>query len=119
MFSLDFISILDKEIERMGITRNKMLNELGLNRNSFGNWLNRGNIPSGDEIAKMAKYFNVSTDYLLGNDSSGTVTPASKAQVKLAIFGTSDIDDETYEEALIQAQTAKLIREQRNRAKEE
>jgi transcriptional regulator with XRE-family HTH domain len=43
-----------------------MLTDLQIAKNSFNNWAERGTIPSGDVIVKIADYFNVSTDYLLG-----------------------------------------------------
>lgn len=48
------------------ISKNKLLTDLNLNKSAFLNWENRGNIPSGDVVAKIADYFHVSTDYLLG-----------------------------------------------------
>ena len=60
-----FIERLDCELKRVGVTRNRMLRDLGMNHNSFNNWGIRESIPSGDIIAKIAQYFNVSTDYLL------------------------------------------------------
>ena len=37
-----------------------------LSKNSFVNWSGRGTIPSGETVAKIAKYFNVSVNFLLG-----------------------------------------------------
>ena len=48
------------------ISKNKMLTDLKLGKNSFVNWENRGTIPSGETLYKIAEYFNVSIDYLLG-----------------------------------------------------
>ena len=59
-------------IEQAGITKNKMLLDLNLNKSSMLNWEKRGNTPDGDILLKISRYFNVSVDYLLGND-----TPAS------------------------------------------
>lgn len=48
------------------ISKNKLLADININKSSFVNWENRGNIPSGDIVAKIADYFHVSADYLLG-----------------------------------------------------
>ncbi len=61
-----FLQRLIELIERNGITRNKLLADLGLNKSSFFDWERRGTTPSGEVIAKIADYFHVSTDYLLG-----------------------------------------------------
>lgn len=53
-------------IEINKITKNKLLIDLKLSKNSFVDWSNRGTIPNGETLIKIADYFNVSTDYLLG-----------------------------------------------------
>lgn len=53
-------------IERENISKNKLLTDLGLGKNSFVNWSERGTIPSADTVEKIADYFGVTTDYLLG-----------------------------------------------------
>lgn len=40
--------------------------ELGINKSNVSNWKNNGYTPRGDVLQKIADYFNVSTDYLLG-----------------------------------------------------
>lgn len=50
----------------MNITKNKLLTDIGLNKNSFVDWEKRGTVPGGDAVIKIADYFHVSTDYLLG-----------------------------------------------------
>ena len=63
-------------IEKAGISKNKMLLDLNLNKSSMLNWEKRGNTPDGDILLKIARYFNVSVDYLLGNDTP-TAAPTS------------------------------------------
>ena len=61
-----FLQRLNGLIASHGITKNRFLMELGLNRNAFNNWEYRGTVPSGDTLAKIADYFGVTVDYLLG-----------------------------------------------------
>lgn len=56
-------------LKQKGVSKNKMLTELNLNRNSFVNWIERNTVPSGETLTKIADYFSVSVDYLLGNDN--------------------------------------------------
>lgn len=63
---MTFVDRVLQLIEEKNISKNKLLTDLELSKNSFVNWLDRGNTPSGDVIVKIAKYFNVSVDYLLG-----------------------------------------------------
>lgn len=53
-------------IERDKISKNKLLTDLKLSKNSFVDWQNRGTVPSAETIEKIADYFGVTTDYLLG-----------------------------------------------------
>ena len=63
---MTFVDRVLQLIEEKNISKNKLLTDLDLSKNSFVNWLDRGNTPSGDVIVKIAKYFDVSVDYLLG-----------------------------------------------------
>jgi transcriptional regulator with XRE-family HTH domain len=62
---MSFLQIIDDLIKKSNITRAELLRFLGLSHNSFKNWEN-GSIPAIDSISKIADYFNVTTDYLLG-----------------------------------------------------
>lgn len=66
-------------IDAQGITRNKLLKDLQLDKSSFLNWERRGTIPGGDVVAKIADYFHVSTDYLLGRTDDKTPPSAAGA----------------------------------------
>lgn len=65
-----FIEILKKLMHDKGISNNKLLTDLGLNKSSILNWEKRGTIPSGETLNKLADYFGVSVDYLLGKSYS-------------------------------------------------
>jgi transcriptional regulator with XRE-family HTH domain len=62
---MDFVNKILFLIAKRGITKNKMLTDLHLSKNSINDWINRGTIPSGETLSKIAAYFNVSLDYLL------------------------------------------------------
>lgn len=61
-----FLERVLKLLKNRGISKNKMLIDLGLGKNSFVNWSNRNTIPGGDTLQCIANYFSVSVDYLLG-----------------------------------------------------
>lgn len=69
---MSFFDVLNKLLEEKQISANKMAKDLGLGSSAYTHWKNRGNLPSGDVIQKLADYFDISTDYLLGrtNDPS-------------------------------------------------
>ena len=76
-----FLQRLNNLISEKGITRNKLLLDLQLGRNSFVNWEQRGTIPSGETLLKIADYFCVSVDYLLGKESNAEDLPEQDKKV--------------------------------------
>ena len=67
---MNFVDRLQSLVDQKGITRNKLLVDLNLGKNSFINWESRGTIPNGETLSKIAQYFNVSVDYLLNGKPS-------------------------------------------------
>ncbi|MGN0797328.1 MAG: helix-turn-helix domain-containing protein [Christensenellales bacterium] len=49
-----------------GVGQNKLAEDLDLSNASISYWENAKQEPTASAIYKLAKYFNVSTDYLLG-----------------------------------------------------
>lgn len=52
--------------DQKGISTYKAATEIGLNRGAVNKWKN-GSVPNGQTLAKMAEFFGVTTDYLLGD----------------------------------------------------
>ena len=48
------------------ITQDTLADILGVSRQALSAYLNGGSVPDAESLAKMARYFDVSTDYLLG-----------------------------------------------------
>ena len=56
-----------KELRKeKGISQEQLARNLGINQTAVSQWETGRTLPSADLIYKMAEYFNVSTDYLLG-----------------------------------------------------
>lgn len=49
-----------------GVSISRLEEDLGFGKNSLYSWKTK--TPNGDRLAKVADYFHVSTDYLLGRD---------------------------------------------------
>ena len=56
--------------EKKGVSCNKAALELGLSNATPTAWKNRGIVPKGETLTKIASYFGVSTDYLVSDDAS-------------------------------------------------
>lgn len=74
MFYDLFKSLCDKK----GVSVSKACIEMGLSRSIAAKWKNTRTNPSAEVLPKIAQYFNVSTDYLLGNEPSNFSSESQK-----------------------------------------
>lgn len=52
------------------ITQQELAEKLNVRRGSVSNWVTDRRMPDSDTIVDLANIFNVTTDYLLGNDKN-------------------------------------------------
>ena len=76
--------------------------DIGLNRSAVAKWKSGGR-PNGTTAAKLADYFGVTTDYLLGKSAQLTSETVSRSvsdeDIKFALFGgDGEITDAMYDE---------------------
>jgi repressor LexA len=65
---MSFSEILNNLLSRNKKTAYRMSKETGISERLIGYWKN-GKVPEGENLKKVADYFNVSVDYLLGNST--------------------------------------------------
>lgn len=53
----------------LGLTQEQFANKIGFSRTAISAWEIGRNEPSNDDTIKLADYFGVSTDYLLGKSN--------------------------------------------------
>lgn len=101
--------------ERKGIKPTRVAVDTGFNKGSVSSWKKNWEKgidvrPTPDILSKIAKYFNVSTDYLLGEDD-GRAAPVSDEDIMFALFeGDKDVTPEMFEEV---KQFAKFVKERK------
>ena len=54
--------------QNKGLSLEGLANTLGINKSRIGMWENNGTVPRDEVLIQLSKFFNVSIDYLLGND---------------------------------------------------
>lgn len=64
MFVDTFCELCDKR----GVSPNKACIDMGISRTSTAKWKS-GSVPNGQTLSKIADYFGVTTDYLLGAET--------------------------------------------------
>lgn len=83
---------------QQGISPGKLCAQLGMHRSVLSDLKSgRKKSLSVETAYSIATYFHVSVEYLLGRAPAHTVTDEA---LKVALFGSSDIPDETYREVL-------------------
>lgn len=60
------IDIIDDLLKQYGLTSKKLAQDIGISPGNVTDWRKGRANPSAEVVAKLADYFNVSTDYLLG-----------------------------------------------------
>lgn len=63
-----FVERLNAIMKERGVTRTKLLTDLKMGKNQFKFW-ETGGKPTAATVSAIATYFNVSPDYLTGNDT--------------------------------------------------
>ena len=94
---MNFLERLDKLLNQKGITTNKMCTDLKIGKNSVVNWRERGNLPNGDTLQKMADYFGVSVDYLLCRTENPAVVDDEWLATPIALSAPEGYDALTEE----------------------
>ena len=108
--------------QERGITLSKAAEEIGINKASVTNWKKNGYTPRAEALQKIADYFGVSATYLLGAEKEKAPAPTEKDErqisdkdIKFALFGDTEIDDDVLDEVKRFAQFAKEQRRQKEK----
>lgn len=77
--------------KKKGKTPTGVAIELNVSRATVNYWKN-GNVPKQDILIKIANYFNVSVDYLLGNEEQKNPATDSDEMLMFALYGGDNAD---------------------------
>lgn len=83
--------------EKTNKTQEETAKALGIKRSTYSHFENNRNNPDNETLVKMANYFNVSTDYLLGRDHKEDNLKTADKNVQLI---AAHIDDGTTPEEM-------------------
>lgn len=68
------IRLLELRRER-GLSQREVAREFNVSQSTYNNWENANTQPSIEQLIGLARFFEVSVDYLVGNsDEAGTIT---------------------------------------------
>lgn len=67
-----------------GISQIQLAGKLGVTKQSVSNWENDNILPSIEMLVKIANFFEVSTDYLLGLDNKRTLDVENLTDIQIS-----------------------------------
>lgn len=81
-----------------GLSLDGLANALGINKSRIGMWENNGTVPRDEVLIQLSKFFEVSIDYLLGNDGMENKEPESE-KLQYLQRGLGKLDNNRLEKA--------------------
>ena len=110
--------------KKRGVSPSAVMVAIGLNKSNATFW-KKGSMPKAETVQKLADYFGVSVDYLLGNTDNterAEKKPPAPAidDINFALFGgAEDFTPEEWEKIMEDVRTfAKYVIEQKKKRKE-
>ena len=87
-----FFDIFYGLCQKKGVSCKKAAEDIGLSNSITTKWKKTGATPSGDTLQRIAEYFGVSIDYLLGKETKNTPATGGEREdvlddVDIAFYG--------------------------------
>lgn len=89
---MEIFDIIKKLCDERGIKISTLERDLDFSRGSIYKMVSSA--PSSDKVKKIADYFDVSTDYLLGRKEEENVTPTYDSLLKIYTRGKNNLTPE-------------------------
>lgn len=108
--------VFAKLLQEHNVTPYRIHKETGVSQTTLSEWKKGRSAPKVDKLQKIADYFGVTLEYLTGTEDQKPApsAPPTTSEIKFALFGDREIDDEVYEEVKA---FAKFAQERRNAKK--
>lgn len=90
---MDTFDRIEALLKQRGISAYKLSKDTGISTGLISQWKNRAQKPSAIKLQKVANYFGVTVDYLMGNEQKER--PAQNVQVRDENDNIVVLDDET------------------------
>ena len=113
---MQFFDIYSMLCNQNGKSPHSVAKELGISSGSV-TWWKQGKIPHAPTLKKIADYFGVTVEYLLGKETEKPQkekAPTEEA-LKVALFGGADVPDELWDKVTEYARF--LVEEDRRKRK--
>lgn len=108
-----FLERLEPKLKKLGITKSRLAEEIGISRNAMSQFFRRERRPSTDILIKIANELSVSIDYLVGRTDDSKIEDLLQHQrVAELVHGfveLSPAEQESVMNFLISIQRAKQV----------
>lgn len=89
----EFGEILKELIKNKNITQNELADKLKIGKSSLSMYINGKQLPKWDVLKEIASIFNVTTDYLLGNDDLPPKSDDNREVIHVPVFKNIKFSD--------------------------
>lgn len=113
-----FFDIFYDLCKKKGVSCKRAADDMGLSNSITTKWKKTGATPSGDTLHRIARYFDVSIDYLIGKEKAPTIfgeRVLTDAELKFALFG--DCEDVSDDDLADVRRYAAFVRERKKEQK--
>lgn len=97
-----FIERLESLMKEKGVSQKVLAEVCEIGKNQFAYWKKHGNIPAGAILEKIANYFEVSVDYLLGKTDTkkeSSESPSLTEEQLALLFEIKSLPEDQQREA--------------------
>ena len=96
-----FYDVFTQLCQKRGISDTTAIQAMHLSTGNLKNWKN-GRTPKTEVLKKVADYFDVSVDYLLGKteDQNPKTDKITKEDIKFALFDGENVTEEMFNDVL-------------------
>lgn len=85
-----FYDVFKSLCDSKGVSCKRASLEIGLSNSISTKWKNTGATPNGETLNKIAEYFGVTTDFLLGQETEKAPTPEGGRPVNIVTIAGRD-----------------------------
>lgn len=100
-----------------GVSQRELAEKLNLSQQTIGKWETGAATPNPETINRICDIFSVTSDSLLGRECENGPEAMSK-NLKFALFGTTEVDDELLDDVKRLAILQKRLREEKQQESE-
>ncbi len=96
---MQFSSRFKQLCKEKKVTQQKALSDMGFHRNAAQRWVD--GVPQAEALIKIAEYFDISTDEVLGVETKKTPTPEQGERDYLSLMEAFKQADDSTREAIL------------------